>query len=89
MVRGDLLTRIDVATGQSRPIDLEDLRYEFRYSQIAGHWMLLRHALGAAPPSDPSSRSGALRDAAPAEVWRESARLDPIWFHLARPRAAR
>ena len=89
MVRGGLLTRIDGATGQSRPIGLEDLRYEFRYSQIAGHWMLLRYAVGTAPPSDPSSRSGALRDAAPAEVWRASARLDPIWFDLARPRAAR
>jgi hypothetical protein len=89
MVRRELLVRTDGATGQSRPVDLEDLRYEFRYSQIAGHWLLLRYALGAAPPSDPSSRSAALRDAASAEVWRATARLDPIWFDLARRWASR
>jgi hypothetical protein len=85
MVRRDL-TRIDGATDESRPINLEDLRYEFRYSQIAGHWMLLCHARLRRP--DPTSRSGSLRDAAPAEVWRASAAGSDL-VDLARRRAAR
>ena len=64
-------------------VDFEDIRFNLRYGQIAGSWILLRHLLHMAPhPSSPDvfANSGTpLYDALPAGAWSEAAHWDFVW----------
>ena len=82
LVRAHAAERQDLfAAGQNR-IDLEDVRYNVRYSQIAGNWMLLRCLLHADP--QPGSAETLTRgetplyDTLPPEVWHQAAHWDPL-----------
>jgi hypothetical protein len=68
--------------GQDR-IDFEDIRYDPRYSQLMGNWILLRELLRL-PPAQGSSRDAMLTgtrlyDAIPAQAWADAARWDFLW----------
>jgi hypothetical protein len=64
-------------------VDFEDLRFNPRYSQIAGNWILLRHLLHVPPRSSPPElieKNGTpLYDTLPPRAWSEAARWDFIW----------
>ncbi len=63
-------------------VDLEDIRFNPRYSQIAGNWILLRHLLHIPPapcPPDLVKTNGTpLYDTLPPNVW-AAAHWDFIW----------
>jgi len=68
--------------GRNR-VDFEDMRYSPNYSQLAGHWILLRHLLGY-PPEPESSQEGArigtrLYDTLSPQDWDAAAKWDLIW----------
>jgi hypothetical protein len=70
------------------PVDLEDIRFNPRYSQIAGNWILLRHLLHIPPrPVAPEfiEKSGTpLYDTLPPQEWSQAARWDFVWSRLQR-----
>jgi hypothetical protein len=65
-------------------VDFEDVRFNPRYSQINGNWILLRHLLHIPPrPSSPElvEKNGTpLYDTLPPQAWSEAARWDFIWM---------
>jgi len=66
-------------------IDLDDMRFNPRYSQIAGHWTLIRALLGVPPASNTSrdERVGTfIYDTLPPAAWTEGRSWDFIWLHL-------
>jgi hypothetical protein len=71
--------------GGHNRIDFEDVRFNPRYSQIAGNWILMRNLLGVPPrASSPEfiKRNGTpLYDALPPHVWAR-ARWDFIWLRV-------
>jgi hypothetical protein len=71
-------------SGRNR-VDFEDLRFNPRYSQIAGNWILLRHLLHVPPrpgPPELVEKNGTpLYDALPPRAWAEAARWDFVWAH--------
>ena len=73
--------------GRNR-IDLSDIRFNPRYSQLVGNWILLRYAIGLPPgPGDQrlELQTGTrLSDAIPAQAWEAAARWDFIWSRRAR-----
>ena len=64
-------------------VDFDDIRFNPRYSQIAGNWVLLRHLLHVPPrPSSPELREKngtPLYDTLPPSAWSEAAHWDFIW----------
>jgi hypothetical protein len=67
-------------SGENR-VDFEDIRFNARYGQIAGNWILLRNLLHFPPqpsPSDPGNPTP-LYDVLPPSVWMKTARWDFIW----------
>jgi hypothetical protein len=69
-------------SGQNR-VDFEDLRFNPRYSQIVGNWILLRHLLHIPPRHSPPElveKNGTpLYDTLPPGAWSEAARWDFVW----------
>lgn len=67
-------------SGRNR-VDFQDIRFNPRYSQIGGNWILLRELLRVPPqPSPPDLRNGTpLYDVVPPTVWEETAHWDFIW----------
>jgi hypothetical protein len=69
-------------SGENR-VDFEDLRFNPRYGQIAGNWILLRHLLHIPPhPGSPEfiPKNGTpLYDTMPPSAWSDAARWDFIW----------
>jgi hypothetical protein len=69
-------------SGQSR-VDYEDIRFNPRYSQIAGSWILLRHLLYIPPHTSPpelAEKNGTpLYDTLPPPAWSQAAHWDFIW----------
>jgi hypothetical protein len=69
--------------GRSR-IDFEDMRYNPQYSQIVGHWILVRTLLGMPPkprePREEKKVGTSLYDTMSPEEWRDVAGWDFIWF---------
>ena len=75
--------------GQNR-VDFEDVRFNPRYTQLAGHWILLRHMIGLPPspaPGDERRAGTPLAAVVPAEVWASRARADVFWVRLLRDRS--
>lgn len=70
-------------------VDFEDIRFNPRYSQIAGSWILLRHMLHMPPRAgapDASANSGTpLYETLPAAVWSEAAQWDFFWTRRTPP----
>ncbi len=68
--------------GRNR-IDIEDIRFNPRYSQLAGNWILLRHLLHIPPhprSSEISPRNETpLYDTLPPDTWAKAAAWDFIW----------
>ena len=67
-------------------IDFDDLRFNPRYSQLAGHVVLLRVLAGVPParstgPAD-ARRGTALYDALPAATWRAATSWDFAWARI-------
>jgi hypothetical protein len=64
-------------------VDIEDMRFDPNYSQIAGNWILMRHLLHVPPKPSPSgtfAKTGTpLYDTLPPRVWQETAQWDFIW----------
>jgi hypothetical protein len=69
-------------SGQNR-VDYEDIRFNPRYSQIAGSWILLRHLLDIPPHTSPpelAEKNGTpLYDTLPPQAWSQAAHWDFIW----------
>ena len=88
LIRREQLTRqVLFAAGRNR-VDFEDLRFNPRYSQIAGHLQLIRGLLGAGDsgPASDESRSGTpLRAALPGAAWRDAVTWDFIWLRSPSP----
>ena len=67
-------------------IDIEDMRYNPQYCQIAGHIILVRTLVGAPPTPRGDIRAArigtSLYDTLPPEVWRNAARADFVWVRL-------
>ena len=85
LVRAQTMERRQLFAGGSARLDFEDVRFNPRYSQIAAHWVLLRHILGMPPSADVSDahRSGTpLPAMLPAEQWERSARVDILWVRM-------
>ncbi len=84
LIRRERLTRqVLFAPGRNR-LDFEDLRFNPRYSQIAGHLQLIRGLLGADNPGSASdeSRSGTPLPATLTDAgWRDAVKWDFIWLH--------
>lgn len=61
-------------------VDFEDIRFNPRYSQINGTWLMVRSLLGVPPSrrSDSAQTGTSLYDAFPPDAWRTS-RWDFIW----------
>jgi hypothetical protein len=78
----DLQREALYVSGRNR-LDFEDIRFNPRYSQIAGNLILLRHLLGI-PPHPGKLELVAwggtpLYDTLPPKAWAEAARWDFIW----------
>lgn len=77
-------------TGQNR-IDFEDIRFNPRYSQLAGNWILLRELLHApprpAPPGVAELSGTPLYDTLPPSSWSNAAQWDFIWVRHKRSTA--
>jgi hypothetical protein len=67
-------------SGQNR-VDFEDIRFNPRYGQLEGNWILLRELLHLPPTHRPPNlRTGTpLYDVVPPSVWAETAHWDFIW----------
>jgi hypothetical protein len=69
-------------SGRNR-VDLEDIRFNPNYSQIAGNWILLRHLLHVPPHPSPlefiEKNGTPLYDTLPPRAWSEAARWDFVW----------
>ncbi len=65
------------------PVDFEDIRFNPRYGQIAGNWILLRHLQHFPPRSSPPElieKNGTpLYDTLPPSSWSRAARWDFAW----------
>ena len=75
--------------GENR-VDFEDVRFNPRYTQLAGHWILMRHMVGwppSAAPGDERRAGTPLAATLPAEVWASRARADILWIRLLRDRS--
>jgi hypothetical protein len=83
LVRSQQLQRQALYVGGRDRIDFEDIRFDPRYGQIVGNWILLRQLLGVPPSagqSEDEERVGTrLYDAIPAQAWAAAARWDFIW----------
>ncbi len=83
LIRSQPFQRQALYVGGTNRIDFEDIRFNPRYSQLAGNWILLRQLLGVPPaPGQPDEamRTGTrLYDALPAPAWAHAARWDFIW----------
>jgi len=75
--------------GGRERIDFEDIRFDPRYSQLMGNWILLRQLLHLNPAQgrnhDARLIGTSLYDAIPPEAWANAARWDFIWNVRARP----
>ena len=83
LVRRHDMRRMSLFHGGDQRLDFEDVRFNLRYSQLAGHWILLRYALGVPPRSESmdASRSGMpLHDMLGPDEWRAAARIDLFWL---------
>jgi hypothetical protein len=91
LIRRERLTRqVLFAPGRNR-VDFEDLRFNPRYSQIAGHLQLIRGLLGAGDrgPASDESRSGTpLPAALTGAPWRDAVKWDFIWLRSPSPQKA-
>ncbi len=78
--------------GGRNHIDFEDLRFDPKYSQILGNWIMVRYLLHIPPEpgkgDDPSKVGTELQDAIPPQVWTAVARWDFVW-NLRRSAAAK
>lgn len=88
LVRRQPALRHNLFTDQQNRLDLEDVRFNPRYGQIAGHAQLVRTLLGiggGAATRDVADvrRSGTPSgDVVEASVWESQARWDFIWMRL-------
>ena len=83
LVRRHDMRRTSLFHGGDQRLDFEDVRFNLRYSQLAGHWVLLRYALGVPPRSGSTDalRSGMpLHDMLRPDEWRAAARVDLFWL---------
>jgi hypothetical protein len=83
LIRRHDMRRASLFHGGQQRLDFEDVRFNLRYSQMAGHWILLRYALGVPPPSGTAdaSRSGTpLHDMLRPDEWQAAARVDLFWL---------
>jgi hypothetical protein len=64
-------------------VDFEDIRFNPAYSQLAGHWLLVRHLLHIPPSPGPLQETQTvgtrLYDTLPRGVWADAANWDFIW----------
>ena len=77
-------------SGQNR-VDIEDIRFNPHYSQLAGNWILLRHLLHIPPrPSQAliEKNGTPLYDALAPQEWSHAAHWDLVWVR-ALPRKVR
>jgi hypothetical protein len=85
LVRAQRPERQALFVSGQNAVDFEDIRFNPRYSQIAGNWILLRHLLHAPPrPSAPelAEKNGTpLYDTLSPSAWAEAAHWDFIWAH--------
>jgi hypothetical protein len=73
-----------ISGSRENGVDLEDVRFNPRYSQINGNWILLRHLLHIPPrPGSPElveQNGTSLYDTMPPQTWSQAARWDFIWM---------
>jgi hypothetical protein len=74
-------------SGRDR-VDIEDMRFNPTYSEIAGNWILVRHLLHIPPKSSRTksfeTTGTPLFDTLPPGAWAEAARWDFIWLRRGR-----
>jgi hypothetical protein len=84
MVRSGTAMRQSLYFNEQARLDFEDVRFQPRYSPIAGHLRLVAAALGAVPHQTDrleARRSGtSLTDAFPPDQWMRYGRWDPLWM---------
>lgn len=83
LVRSQPFVRKALYVGGQNSIDFEDIRFDPRYGQIAGNWILLRHLLGMPPspgrPENAVQVGTSLYDAISPQFWAAAAHWDFIW----------
>lgn len=83
LLRNQPAERQALYVGGLNRVDFEDLRFNPSYSQLAGHWILVRHLLHV-PPSpgalhEAEATGTRLYDTLPSAVWAAAAKWDFIW----------